>query len=494
MSDSSPSLECEPWHEDFEYIGDAARTLAEILEFCYDLIYITESKNLYVWVNGVYQYRDDDWINAHVVRLCKQRADYKVNDPTCQLKNRYIFSTGLLNKVIKLIKGNRYISNTIFKHYSNLINCKNGIFDMDTLEFRAHGNNNKKGRTKGYYPLIQLAVDYNPKAKCFAIIKFLTEIFGKEKLNNILEVIGSYITTGVEYQKIQMLYGFGANGKGVFAKLVTALLGKINVKYMTLRDLNKDKFSMAELEGILLNIVTDVNTKKIYNTGILKAISGSDDLMSHRKFVQMRMPFDNTCKLLLACNTVAESTDDTVGWWRRWMLYALTRTFLGRNKDANLIKKLAVRGELEGLLMLALNGLMRLRWRGGFVDEPVEVVREKWMLESDPLGKFLLSRCEMKGEVARTMLLGAFNEFRHNNNMNNVSETYLTQHLKKAKPEIELKRKRGLMPAKYIGISLGKKPATKINVNKLNLFPPEAKKNKKGTLDALIESEEWYDG
>ena len=451
----------EPFDEKYEVIGDRVRTVADVIEFFYDIIYVEEWRQFYVWRNGVYIYRTEDWINSVVTSICRQREDDRVN---LDFENSYKYSTGFVSNIAGMIKGDCLLSKRVFRLYHHLINCKNGIFDINQCTFIPHKVKNPY-KDKGYFPFIQLATDYNPDAKCPRIDEFIKQIF-KNKWREIYEVVGSYITTDVGYQKAQWIYGFGSNGKGVFSKLVTHLLGRENIMVMPMSVLLKD-FSVAEIQNKLLNIVHEIDVDYIQNSGLYKNITGGDDLNAQKKFIQKQELFENVCKLLIACNTIPKCKDDSYGWWRRKMLFPLTKTFIGKHKDKLLINKLTTKRELEGLLNHALNGLLRLKWRDGFIDEDVEKIREKWFLETDPLGKFILDFCVKDGSCLRTEFVYDFNIWRKNNNMPKVGERYVSQHLKKKMNTIELKRKRGAIAAKYVGISLLNGSAKQYDVNKM---------------------------
>ena len=461
----------EVFDEGYEVIGDSVRTIVDIIEFFYDIIFIEELNQIYVWFGGVYKLKTDEWVNSMITGICRQREEDKAND-TIPFQNNYKYTASLKRNVISMIRGDCLISQARFRIYHNLINCKNGVFNVDTLKFVPHPLKNKY-KEKGYYPFIQLPIEYKPKAKCPTVDTFVKQIF-QDKWRKIYEVVGSYITTDVGYQMSQWLYGFGANGKGVFSKLMMALLGKENTQIMTMRELLKD-YSIAELQNKLLNIVIDIDMDEITNTGLLKQLTGGDDLNSRKKYVQKQYPFENTCKLLVACNTLPRNKDDTYGWWRRLDLYPLTKTFRGRYKDKTLIHKLTTKDELEGLLIMAINGLLRLKWRGGFIEEDVEIIQERWFLESDPLGKFILNHCAKEKEALRMVFVEEFNSWRKKNNMSKVGERYVSQHLKKKMPTIIFKRKRGLIPAKYIGISLVN--GGKINIDRLFLNEKKEKEH-----------------
>jgi putative DNA primase/helicase len=68
-----------------------------------------------------------------------------------------------------------------------------------------------------------------------------------------MEVIGYCLHKSNEYEKAIMLPGPGANGKGVFIKLIESLVGFENTSHVPLQDLDKDRFAVADLEGKMVN-------------------------------------------------------------------------------------------------------------------------------------------------------------------------------------------------------------------------------------------------
>ena len=53
---------------------------------------------------------------------------------------------------------------------------------------------------------------------------------------------------------IFILHGLGANGKGVYTSILTALHGPRNVSNVPLSDMLKDTFALSDMEGKDLNI------------------------------------------------------------------------------------------------------------------------------------------------------------------------------------------------------------------------------------------------
>jgi putative DNA primase/helicase len=133
------------------------------------------------------------------------------------------------------------------------------------------------------------------------------------------------------------------------------------------------------------------NTRKLGATGAL-AITGEDAITVDRKFRDAwtgRLP----TRFVILTNELPRLTDASGALASRFMVFALTRSFYGR-EDAALTGKLIV--ELPGILKWAIEGQGRLTKRGHFVQPPSakQAVEEMADLGS-PMGAFLRNRCEI---------------------------------------------------------------------------------------------------
>ena len=156
------------------------------------------------------------------------------------------------------------------------INLKNGIYNVLNKELEPHSPDK--------ITIIQIPVIYDPQAKCPQISKFLCEALSPENIPLITQIAGYCLIPRRDIQKAIMLNGVGGNGKGTFARLLTAFLGKQNVSVQSLQELNTDKFSRVHLFGKLANICGDIKDTAVNDDDVFKKITGVDTLSGQNKF------------------------------------------------------------------------------------------------------------------------------------------------------------------------------------------------------------------
>jgi P4 family phage/plasmid primase-like protien len=265
-------------------------------------------------------------------------------------------STYTINEVINRVKDLNDVDRSKFDSNNDIINVRNGLLNVHTLEFKEH--------SPDYLSTIQLPIKYDPKAKCPKILKFLTEVLKSEDIRVILQLIGYCLYKTNRYERAFIFFGQGSNGKSTLIRLIEHFLGFTslyrNVSHVSLHDLASHKFKQAELFGKLVNLFADLGNKKISSEhwGTIKMLISGDSMSVERKG---KDPFEFTpfAKLVFSCNEIPELPDNTYATWRRLILLEFENVF-EENKDTNLIDKLTTEEEISGLLNLALQNLRQL--------------------------------------------------------------------------------------------------------------------------------------
>lgn len=120
---------------------------------------------------------------------------------------------------------------------------------------------------------IQFPYDFNRDAHCPNWDLFLESLeFDPDTLSRLQEWAGYCLLPMVygNLQKSLFFIGEGANGKSVFLETLAAVLD--NVSHLELSELF-DRFKIAELEGKLANICTDVETTKVMDARFKKIVA-----------------------------------------------------------------------------------------------------------------------------------------------------------------------------------------------------------------------------
>ena len=190
----------------------------------------------------------------------------------------------------------------------NIVKFKNLLYDIEN--FRVIENTEKPLLT-----LTEVQYDYNPQAEGELIIKFLRSSLKhegdtEERLNNRIiafyEMIGYILTSGNKRNAWFIFTGIGGAGKGVATNLITAIFGSENVGGLQLQELTpNNRFATAHLERKKVNIVRDSPKQPIEDTGMLKSITGYDDIPIEPKGKDKYMlPKEEVPAMITVCNNV----------------------------------------------------------------------------------------------------------------------------------------------------------------------------------------------
>ncbi len=110
----------------------------------------------------------------------------------------------------------------------------------------------------------QLSFDSDSDATCPQFDEFLDYVLPEKQAQDVLmEMIGYCFipTRKLKLERSMMLYGEGANGKGVIYELVKEILGKEHVTGFSMAALSFDANTRAQLSGKLLNYSSELGGK-----------------------------------------------------------------------------------------------------------------------------------------------------------------------------------------------------------------------------------------
>ena len=336
-------------------------------------------------------------------------------------------SIHIKNEVISYVKdmADIQISYNDFNSKPKLINLQNGVYDLDSGEFKEHDYN--------YLFTNKLPITYNPEATCPNIKKFLSEILDEKDIPIIQELVGYLLLKDYRFHKAFMFIGSGRNGKSTLINLLTRFVGKENVSNVDLQSLDTNRFSAMNLYHKLLNAHSDISSKALRLTGLFKQLTGEDMIMGDRKF-QEPIQFNNYAKMVFSCNELPMSQDDTVAFYSRWILLEFNNQFIGNDCNPNLIESLTTEEEISGLFNWCIEGLERLLKMGKFsFSDSTNRVKERWIQHSHPLLAFINNRAEIKPEyeVSKTEIYEEYKNYCADLDVSPIVNNVFSRELKK---------------------------------------------------------------
>jgi putative DNA primase/helicase len=298
-------------------------------------------------------------------------------------------------------------------------------------------------------------------AKPNAWFEFLGTIWedDEESQLTLQEWCGYILTQDTRQHKILLVIGPPRSGKGTIGRILLELLGHFNVVGPTLSSLSGE-FGLQPLLNQMLALISDARLNGKGNNCViierLLSISGEDPLTVNRKFLPpltVQLP----TRIMMMSNELPDMRDPSGAIAKRYLVLTLKKSWLGK-EDISLFSRL--KEELPGILLWALQGLVRLEKRGYFL-QPTSSSQTIEELEAmtSPIKAFISDRCEITplARVSVPDLFGAWQDWcgvNGHQKFGNVQS--FGKNLRAAFPEIQMNRpQEGLHRERcYIGIKL----------------------------------------
>jgi phage/plasmid-associated DNA primase len=163
----------------------------------------------------------------------------------------------------------------------------------------------------------QLPHAYDPQATCPQTQAWLHETVGGA--HDQVQVLRAYakavVTRRVDLQRYLETLGPGGTGKGMYTRLLMALVGCENTVATELKHLEANRFELSQLRGKVLMVITDAE-RYSGPVNALKAITGQDFVRMEEKFKAQRTEVAPVM-VVVAANEPVQSADYTSGLVRR---------------------------------------------------------------------------------------------------------------------------------------------------------------------------------
>lgn len=248
-----------------------------------------------------------------------------------------------------------------------------------------------------------MPVTYDPKAKCPTFDRFITRILPDPEVRRFLQRWFALNTTALTgEQKLVFCYGLGANGKSVLVDLIARMFGDYaaTARIETLTGSTKKDGSAATPDLVPLMQARMVRTSEPeegekLREALIKQLTGGEPINVRPNFGE-QIEVTPKFKITIQGNYRPEVRGRDDGIWRRLLIVPFDVTIPPRERDPDLGSKLWE--ERSGILNWLIAGLTDYLEAG--LQEPPAVLSatNEYREESDPLGFFLESCCEVSGQ------------------------------------------------------------------------------------------------
>lgn len=314
----------------------------------------------------------------------------------------------LYKKIIKILPtANTYFRKEVYNYLlliaprkyinkeSGIINFKNGLFDINTKEFKTH--------TPEYFSINQLNVNLNFEVKK---VQEIEDVLNKlscgipERKQAILEMIGYSMTTSVKLQKAFVLYGKTAgNGKSTLINIISDMIGKSNIGNVTLDDLSNNKFASSGIKGKLLNVGSEMTKEYLKDVSTFKQWITGDDLEVEEKF-KAKQTISPYAKFIFNANELPKVADKTNGFYRRLHIIPFEAKFTKEDNKSFNFSSLVTQQALEYLAKISLEAYMNIKLDFANFEESNKEI-EQYKIENNNALVFINDKEYMKSFLSR---------------------------------------------------------------------------------------------
>lgn len=349
--------------------------------------------------DGVYRRWSYDEAEAAIHRAVEEefaRQFVECEDEE-ELKYPRMVTSSVMFNVMKAMKARCILSSEIEmpcwldgRKGRNWLSMGNGLIDLEAVAAGKDIDECLRPHNHNWFSPLKLEYDFEASCRCDTWHKVVCEAMenDQERIDLLQEWFGYLLIPGHEQQKFVCFEGRGGDGKSTIFTVLRAMLGDSNVSNLSLSDFSRN-FGLDSTIGKALNIADDCSADTVLELGKFKAFVGGSPLSMDRKNKD-RMDTVPTAKIMCAWNTRLKIKDETDSFWRRLILFPFQKLKSKPNKRMIDINFWLESGEMPGVLLWAIKGLVRLKQNGEFSRSSVcETTASGYREQRNPTQRFL---------------------------------------------------------------------------------------------------------
>ena len=320
----------------------------------------------------------------------KHQEEVEINKFIEKKYRIYTHPTTIYNLIKKLKSDPELqISYEQLNTYKGLINCKNGVVDVNTGYLLPHR------REYMFNYVINAEYNLNARNNLYHFNRFInTSLDGdNSKISLLLEIIGYLVSGYTNAKKAFVFLGRPHSGKSMLSRLISYLVGENSVSNIPIHKLG-ERFLIAEYSTNKLNIGAEIGSTNMKNIETFKAIVGNDYLQAEYKG-RDSFSFKSEIKLLFCGNQMPNISDSEASeaFTDRLVFLIFNKTVPKEQMDYNLEERL--KSEIDGIFTLsvsALNGLIRRNFKFTQPYDSTEFT-EYYKNKQNHIQEFILEKC-----------------------------------------------------------------------------------------------------
>ena len=327
---------------------------------------------MFRYVDGVYQELTDRLFKAAIVQPIRNY-------------NLELVNMRIVNEVYQILVSDLdYIPLEAFNNDENIINFKNGILHLDTMQLTPH--------SPDYLTTIQLPCEWTGQASETPVFDtFLGKLTSgdAEVQQMLIEYMGLCRSnmSGAHLKKALFLFGPGNTGKSQLLSLTQRLLGSRNYFAIDLKGIEA-RFGTSYIYGKRLIGSADMGFMSVGEMRTFKLLTGGDNVMAERKG-QQAFCFKYHGFMWFATNALPKfASDRSKHTYDRFVIVPCNNVIPKEEQDPNLEDKMYA--ERNGIIYKAVMAFKAFMNNGFKLSEPQAVIeaRQEYKKMNSPVGAF----------------------------------------------------------------------------------------------------------
>ena len=302
----------------------------------------------------------------------------------------------LLSSVLKLGQLSVFVPRERWVADPDIHVLGNGTLEVSTRTFREHRPED--------YATLALPYDYDPEADC-EVFEAVLRKAAPDAVGFLQEFAGYCLTPDTSLKTALWFKGPRGSGKSTVIEGFVAMLGDKH-GVLGLGEIESSPFALSRILGKTLLVSTEQPSSYLRSTHVIDALISGESIIMDRKHRDAE-EVTPTAKIVWAMNEAPRIANTTSGIFRRVKIVE----FPALKGERDPAVKEWVKAEGPGILNWALEGLARLRERGGFeFPESVISATAEFEKSNDIPAQFVEEQCivAMPYEVASNMLYSRY--------------------------------------------------------------------------------------
>lgn len=386
--------------------------MADLFSECYqnDTRYCAEAKSWFTYDSGRWQKDVGSLLVAakikEFIRLMALYCGEIADDEKRKQYMSFVAKMGdrrFRDRLMKDAADSMRIEAEQFDTHPYLINCKNGTYDLESMEFREH-------RWQDFLTM-QTNFEYSVQdIRCERWEKFIQEVTQNdyEKADYLQRALGYSILGTSKEECMFILHGKTTrNGKSTMLDAIQHLLGDYStvapVELICRSDRAKNAEAanpvLAKLKGKRMVTMSESDTAGKLDEATIKQYTSGEDITA-RELYQSAITYKPQFTMWLSCNDLPAVKDKSLFASDRVRVIEFNRHFTDAEQDKGLKDYFESAEAMKGIFTWLIAGYFKYRRFGLRMNDNMKAVVKQYERDNDLVLQFLEEKCERDDNVS----------------------------------------------------------------------------------------------